>query len=443
MSSEANPDLPQPGGQGTGASDPSAAPPQTERASEPSSSNWKRFTILFLGGQAVSLFGSALVQFALLWYVTMGTQSGAMVTVATIVGFVPMVILAPIGGVLADRMNRRFLIVGADALVALSTLGLLLAFAAGYGSYTLVFTVMAIRAFGGGIQGPAVSALLPQIVPSDKLGKVNGYNASIQASVSLFAPMAAGALYAFASIEWILAIDLITAAIGIGILLLFVRVPLHKGAAAASEQSGLRDLKDGVAYIRAHVLVRKLIGYFALVNFFITPLALLTPLQVTRTFANDPKYLAAAEMAFGVGMFLGGLLIGSWGGFKSRVTTIGAALAATGTLTAVLGLPVLFAVYLATMFVLGVLLPAINTPTITILQLAVEERFMGRVFSVISMIGTGALPLAMLIFGPLSDRVSVEVLLIVSGAILAALGIAMLLDKSARRLEPTLADLPS
>lgn len=400
-----------------------------------------RLTVLFLGGQAISLFGSGLVQYALLWYITMGTQSGGMMTIATLVGFVPMVLLMPFGGVLADRMNRRHLIAGADALVALSTLGLLIAFVLGHGSYTLVFVAMALRAFGGGIQMPAVSALLPQIVPGEHLGRVNGYNTSVQSAVNLVSPMIAGALFAFASIEWILMIDIVTATIGIGILLLLVKVPAHAAASSAAEQSGLDDLREGVKYVHNHRFVRRLMGYFALINFMIAPLAFLTPLQVTRTFANDPLYLAAAEMAFAIGMFIGGIVIGTWGGLKSRITTAGLAIAACGVIGILLGIPLNFILYLLWMFLCGVVIPAFNTPAITALQLATEERFMGRVFSVVGMIGTAAMPLGMLIFGPLADVVSVELILIVTGVLLTASGAAVAFDRKLRELEPA-AELP-
>lgn len=403
----------------------------------PDAGEWKKTTVLFLSGQAVSLFGSSLVQFALLWYVTMGTQSGGMMTIATIVGFVPMMLLAPFGGMWADRMNRRFLIAGADAVVALSTLALLLAFLAGYGSYGLVFAAMAVRAFGGGVQMPAVSALLPQIVPVQHLGRVNGYNASIQSAVTLVSPMVAGALYAVASIEWILMVDIVTAAIGICILLFLVNVPPHAAALEKPAQSGMRDLLDGLKYVRGHRFVRRLMGYFALINFMIAPLAFLTPLQVTRTFANDPAYLAAVEMAFAIGMFFGGIAIGTWGGLlKSRITTTGVAIAITGVTGVLLGIPINFVIYCVWMFVCGLVIPAFNTPAITMLQMAVEERFMGRVFSVVSMIGTGAMPLGMLAFGPLADYVSVELILIVTGALLVVSGAVLLLDRTARDLEP-------
>ncbi|MFT3945307.1 MAG: MFS transporter [Ancrocorticia sp.] len=410
-------------------------------APSPTGRSWKRLVIFFLGGQAVSLFGSALVQYALIWYVTMGTQSGGMITVATLVGFVPMMLVTPFGGVWADRMNRRFIIAAADGLVALSTLALLVAFLAGYGSYMLVFAAMAARALGGGIQGPAVGALLPQIVPAQHLGRVNGYNTSIQAGVNLVAPMAAGGIYAFATIEWILAIDIITAIIGIGILLLLVKVPAHERAQASAEQSGFQDLKDGVRYIHRNELLRRLIFYFAAMNFMITPLALLTPLQVTRVFANDPIYLSIMEASFAVGMLVGGIVIGSWGGFKSRITTIAISMIATGAIGIAIGIPITFWLYCTWMFLCGVLLPGVNTPAITILQLSTEEQYMGRIFSVVNMIGIAAMPLAMLIFGPLADRISIETIIIATGIAIMLLGIVLLRDRRARELEPSAADL--
>ncbi len=410
-------------------------------APSPTGGSWKRLTIFFLGGQAISLFGSALVQYALIWYVTMGTQSGGMVTIATLVGFVPMMLVTPFGGVWADRMNRRFVIAAADGLVAVSTLALLLAFLAGYGSYTLVFIAMAVRALGGGVQGPAVGALLPQIVPAQKLGQVNGYNTSIQAGVNLVAPMAAGGIYAFATIEWILAIDLITAVIGIGILLLLVKVPAHERARVAAEQSGFQDLKDGVRYIHRNGLLRRLIFYFAMTNFLVTPLALLTPLQVTRVFANDPIYLPIMEASFAIGMLIGGLIIGAWGGFKSRVTTIAISMIATGVLAVAIGIPITFWLYCTWMFLCGVVLPGVNTPAVTIIQLSTDEQYMGRIFSVVNMIGIAAMPMAMVIFGPLSDHMPIETILIGTGIAIVALGIVLLRDRQAHQLEPSAADL--
>lgn len=105
--------------------------------------NWKNKTALFLGSQTISLFGSSLVQYAITWYITLTTQSGVMMTVSILCGFLPAFILAPFAGVWADRYDRKKQIIYADALVAASTLFLAIMFMNGYGALWLIFVVWA------------------------------------------------------------------------------------------------------------------------------------------------------------------------------------------------------------------------------------------------------------------------------------------------------------
>lgn len=118
-----------------------------------------------------------------MWYITLTTQSGIMMTIAIICGFVPTFILSPFAGVWADRYNRKMLIIISDSAIALATLVLAILFLSGYESLWMLFAVYVIRSIGTGIQGPAVGAILPQIVPQEHLTKVNGINGSIQALV--------------------------------------------------------------------------------------------------------------------------------------------------------------------------------------------------------------------------------------------------------------------
>ncbi|HEX2980121.1 MAG TPA: MFS transporter, partial [Anaerolineaceae bacterium] len=175
--------------------------------------NWKKNTVLFLTSQTISLFGSFLVQYAITWHITLETQSGVMMTLSIISGFLPTFFLSPFAGVWADRYNRKLLIILSDSLIAVSTLVLAVLFLMGYDSIWLLFAASAVRAVGAGIQSPAVSAFLPGLVPEDQLTRVNGINSSIQALVTLVSPMASGALLAMATIEAIFFIDVVTAAI--------------------------------------------------------------------------------------------------------------------------------------------------------------------------------------------------------------------------------------
>ena len=406
------------------------------RANPREQQHWSSQVSWFLGSQAVSLLGSGLVQYALLWHLTMDSQSGQVMTLATIFGFLPMVALAPFGGVLADRYSRRLLIAGADALVAVSTVALFVAFLTGHGTYWMIFLIMAVRGLGQGVQLPAVGALLPQITPPEHLGRVNGFNSSIHATVTLVSPLLAGALLSVAPIQWVLLLDVVTAAAAIAIVLILVRVPVHEGADAARGVHPLRDIASGLSYINRHRFVRRLLAYFAMLNFLAAPVSFLTPLQVTRTFANEVWRLTAIEMAFAVGMMLGGVLVGWWGTRTRRVTTIGAAVVVLGALTVALGLPVSFVLYNLWMFLSGLFLPFMSTPAMTMIQLSVEDRFMGRVYSILMMVSVAAMPLGMVVMGPFADTVSVEFLLVVTGSVMMLAGIAVLTDRRARAGEP-------
>jgi DHA3 family macrolide efflux protein-like MFS transporter len=388
--------------------------------------NWKNKTVLFLGSQTISLFGSSLVQYAITWYITLTTQSGAMMTVSILCGFLPTFILSPFAGVWADRYNRKRLIIYADALVAVSTLFLAIMFFNGYQSLWLIFAVSGIRAVGTGIQSPAVGAILPQIVPTEKLTRVNGINASLQSSTMLVSPVVSGALMSLSSVENIFFIDVFTAAAAISILLFFLKIPLHAKAGEKQTVGYFHDLRMGFDYIRNHPFVKRLFVYYAVLFVLVSPVAFLTPLQVTRSFGPDVWRLTAVEIAFSVGMMGGGAVIAAWGGFKNRIYTMAMASVMVGAGTLALGVTSLFGLYLAFMGLTGLAVPLFNTPATVLLQEKVEEDYLGRVFGVLTMISTSMMPLGMLFFGPLADHIQIEWVLLATGTMLAAQGFFLL-----------------
>ena len=383
--------------------------------------HWKRDLALFMSSQTISLLGSSLVQYAILWHITLQTKSGAMMTLYIICGFVPTFILSPFAGVWADRYDRKRLIILSDAMIALVTLGLALAFMAGYEAIWLLLAGAALRAVGSAVQGPAVGAILPQIVPEDKLIRANGLNGSIQSAIMLVSPILSGALLTLASLELIFFIDVVTA--GIAILVLFVlRVATHAKATQKQESGYFTDMMEGFRYIRDH---RYLVSYFAYVGFFlflISPAAFLTPLQVARSFGEDVWRLTAIEMVFSLGMMAGGVLISSWGGFRNRMHTMIASNLIMALCAIALALVPSFWLYLLVMGVFGISMPLYNTPSAVIIQEHVEPDFLGRVFSVLTMLFTSIMPLAMLLFGPIADTIPIEWLLLGTGGIMLVLG---------------------
>jgi DHA3 family macrolide efflux protein-like MFS transporter len=374
--------------------------------------------IIFLLSQTISLFGSSLVQYAILWYITLNTQSGFMMTISIICGFLPTFFLSPFAGVWADRYNRKILIMLSDLFIAAVTLLLAILFLIGYGSMILLFVMSAFRAVGTSIQVPAVGAFIPQIVPESKLTKINGINGSIQSTVMLISPMISGALLSIATIEIIFFIDVVTAVIAVGVLLLFLKVPSHAKAQRAQKVSYLKDMDDGIFYIRGHAYVKKYFIFCAFFFFLVAPVAFLTPLQVTRSFGNDVWRLTSIEIAFSIGMMLGGLIIASWGGFKNKIYTMTFSSFLVGGCTFALGVVPIFWFYLLFMCIVGISIPFFNTPSTVLLQQEVEPDFLGRVFGVFGMISSSMMPLGMLIFGPIADIIKIEWLLIGTGFLL-------------------------
>ncbi len=384
--------------------------------------DWQKKAAIFLSSQSASLLGSMLVQYAIIWHLTLETQSGAVLTIATIAGFLPQILLLPFAGVWADRYPRKLLIISADLLTAVSTLVLAIFFLMGYRELWLIYLLSAVRSVGGGIQAPAVGALLPQIVPMDRLMKVNSINGTLQPFIMIIAPVVAGAMLSVSTLESIFFVDVVTAAIAVG-LLLMLRVPPHQKAAEAQQTGYLDDLKEGLRYIGQHALIKRLFFFFAISFFLIAPVAFLSPLLVARSFGEEVWRLTANEITFFGGSILGGVIMTAWGGFKNRVRTIGFAFILWGVLFAGLGIARDFIFYLVLMTLSGLPMPFMNASIVTLLQETVDPNVQGRVFSVQGLIMSTVMPLGMLFFGPLADVVSIELLLVVSGVPMALAGL--------------------
>jgi DHA3 family macrolide efflux protein-like MFS transporter len=391
--------------------------------------NWKKNTILFLTSQNISLLGSMLVQYAITWYITLKTQSGIMMTISIICGFLPTFFISPFAGVWADRYDRKLLIILSDSLIAVSTFIMAILFIMGYGSIWMLFVVSAVRAIGEGVQMPSVGAFLPAIVPMDKLTRVNGINSSIQSLVILVSPMLSGVMLTVAAIEAVFFVDVVTAAVAVSIMILFLHVPAHGKALQDQKLNYLGDMYEGIKYIKNHNFIKTLFIFCAVYFILIAPLAFLTPLQVARSFGNDVWRLTIIEVVYALGMMLGGLIMASWGGLKNKLHTMVLSTFVIAVSTFVLGLIHVFWIYTFMMGIIGLVLPAFNTPFTVLLQQKVEADFLGRVFGVLTMISSSIMPLAMIGYGPVADFIKIEWLLLVTGLLMLVQSFVMLKNK--------------
>ncbi|OTW84434.1 MFS transporter [Bacillus toyonensis] len=375
--------------------------------------NWRMNIILFLTAQTISLFGSSLVQYAIIWYITLTTSSGAMLTISTVCGFLPQIAISLFAGVWIDRYDRKKMIMLSDGIIAIATLILAILFLTGYKSIWMLFIVLLIRSAGTGVQTPAVNALIPQIVPKDYLMKVNGINSSITSLIMFLSPAVSAVILSVTSIETTFFIDVITAIIGISIMFI-IQVEGHANV-GVKQKSNLQGIKEGFAYLKENVCMKRLLVLLIIIMILISPAAFLTPLMVTRSFGAEMWRLTASEMTFSAGAAAGGVLIAAWGGFRNRMHTTALACALYGLLMVGLGIAPVFIMYLVFNFLIGITMPCFNTPVTVLLQEKVDPVMHGRMFSLVQIANSCALPLGMIIFGPLADVFSVEVLLIYAG----------------------------
>ncbi len=385
-----------------------------------SASGWKRNAGIFIAGQFLSMFGSMLVSHAITWHITLREQSGSLIAVFTCAAMLPMVFVSPIAGVWADRYNRKYLVNIADAVIALITLFVAVFYMSGIQSIGLLLVAVMARSIGQGVQMPAVSALIPQIVPEEHLDRFNGIQSTAQSLTMFAAPMAAGALLTFLPIQYIFFIDVVTAVIGIATVFFFVKVTGVPDVQAhqAGAKAYLHEIAEGLRFIGSQSWLKTLFIFTAVFCVLASPAAMLTPLQVTRTFGEDVWRLTAIEIAFSVGMMAGGIAISIWGGFRNKVHTMVLSWLLFGAATVLFGVIGNFWVYLGVMLFCGCTMPLYNTPSMTLMQVKIPPNLMGRVFSVTAIINGIAMPLGTALFGPMGDAVKIEWLLIVTGILL-------------------------
>ena len=377
--------------------------------------NWKRKTLLFLASQCITLFGSMIVQMSIIWYVTMKTSSGGWVAAFTICSYLPQFLISFFAGVWADRYDRKKLIVLADGVITIATLIMFLVMPMISSDFVLLSALLVIsivRSIGAGVQTPAVNAVIPHLVPAEYLMKYNGINATIQSIVQFIAPAVAGTVLSIGTFRSTLFIDIVTALIGIGLLSCIL---LPKQEVSNDNISVFSEIKAGIHYSFSDKMIGKILIVYGLFILLSVPAGFMSALLVSRVYGDVYWYLTAVELVGFAGMALGGVLMGMWGGFKSRVKTFAFGLLILSIMTIGMGISPYFILYLVMMFVYSIALTMIQTATTTIIQENAQESMIGRVFGLMGAMYSGFLPVGMAIFGPLADVLPLQGLMVGSG----------------------------
>jgi DHA3 family macrolide efflux protein-like MFS transporter len=391
-------------------------------------------------GQSFSLLGSQLVQFALIWWLTKTTGSATVLAVASLIGLLPQVFLGPLAGALVDRWNRRVIMIAADSLIALSTLVLAVLFYKGSVLVWQVYLLMFLRSAAGAFHWPAMTASTALMVPKQHHARIQGFNQMLGGSVNIIAAPLGALLLELLPMQGVLAVDIGTAAIAV-LPLLFIRIPepqrSQKALPGTEKTSVGQDLRAGLRYIWEWPGAIWLMVIAMLMNMLLIPAIALMPLLVTKYFGGQAIHLATLESASGIGIVLGGLALGVWGGFRRRVYTslLGLFLLGLGSLAVGLTPASAFGIAVVAMFVLGFANPLTNGPVFAIIQSTVEPEMQGRVLTLLGSAAAAVTPLGLIIAGPIADAFGVRAWFIAGGVLTLLLGLAVVFIPSLLHIE--------
>jgi DHA3 family macrolide efflux protein-like MFS transporter len=384
---------------------------------------WKARFFTIYSGQALSLLGSQLVQFALIWYLTVKTESATVLATASLVGLVPHVVLGPIVGTLVDRWNRRLIMIISDGIIALATIVLAVLFALNQVEIWHIYLLMFIRSLAGGFHGNSMTASTSLMVPKEHLTRIQGINQMLNGGLNIVAAPLGALLLELLPIQGILGIDVVTAILAIAPLFLFA-IPqperIEKGDLQGDERPSVwQDFATGLRYVFNWPALLIVASMAVLINFLLTPAFSLLPLLVKDYFNGSAVQLSWVNAAFGVGIIVGGLLLSVWGGFKNKIMTSMLGLAGMGIGTLLMSQVPPTGIYIAVSaaLIVGVMQPITNGPIFAVMQSTVAPDMQARVFSLLSSAAAGMSPIGLLIAGPLSDKFGIQTWFMLGGTI--------------------------
>lgn len=402
--------------------------------------HWRKNINLFLTGQFLSGITSMIVQYAIIWYLTKETGSATILSFATLLGMIPMVLLSPFAGPLVDRWDKKRLLILTDIIVALFAMVLVVV---GTISDTfplwLVFVSLFIRAIAQTFQMPTIQSILPTMVPEEELTRINGQLGMVQSANFIIAPAIGAFLFTVIPINWLILLDVLGAVFGVG-LLVFVTIP--KVISQGETIHLLTDTKFGVKKLYENKGLWHIMLNGAVFTLLFMPAASLYPLMTMGYFGQNVGQAGLVEVVYSVGMLAGGAVIGFFGKWKDRMKPIFMAYVVVGTTIGASGLlpgtTQGFFYFLLLNAVAGFATPYFNTLLMAIIQQSYEPNVLGRVLGVFNSLMTLPGPIGLIFAGPLTDKIGVEKMFLIAGIGTLLCGIVLFLTPVARNYDKEL-----
>ena len=371
--------------------------------------------LFFWGGQLISLLGSSIIQFVIVWWIAETTESPIYVSIAFFLGSLPLVIIPPIVGVFIDRWNRKVIIAITDSLQAIITFLIILMFLNNIANIWLVMIMNFFRGICQAIHFPTVNAIIPIMIPKKHLSRMNAINYLSTGIIRVIGPIVAATLLAFFIIEQILWADIITFIIAI-VPLLLITIPLVTVNSKKTEKgSYLKDFKSGINILKSVKSFLILIVFISIINLLNMPFTTLMSLFVLIDHSGNAVSFALVSAFLQAGIVLGAIIASTKKHWKHKELIIlySVFIGIGGFLITTLAPTGNFLLMGIGALIHACMIPVANTMFLTILQTKVPPESQGRVFSIVISIAAAVTPLGMIISGPLAVLFGIRLLFII------------------------------
>lgn len=398
--------------------------------------NWKKIFAIIWTGQLFSLLSSTIVSFAIILWLSIETGSAEVLALAAVFALLPQSVLGLFSGVFIDRWNRKIIMIVADLFIASCTLILAFIFYMGEPVIWQIYLLLSLRSVGTAFHAPAMQAAVPTLAPESQLVRIAGINQSIQSVCNIAGPALAALFISVMDMAWVLMLDVAGALIACGSLAL-ITIPNPVKNNPDTKTGMLNEMKEGFRAISSKTGIVWLFVFSILATFFIMPISVLFPLMTLNHFSGNAYQMSFVEVAWGVGMLLGGLLL-SMQKLKTRnvvllnlmYLVLGGAFLFSGMLP-----PTGFTGFMALTFIGGISGAIYFSLFTVILQTQIDQGLLGRVFSVYMSLAIFPSMLGLLGTGSVADGIGVTNAFIFGGGVIALIGVLSLMTPAVMKLE--------
>ncbi|MFX0210592.1 MAG: MFS transporter [Candidatus Hodarchaeota archaeon] len=385
----------------------------------------------FLSGQLASLLGSSVVQFAIVWWITLTAKDdpaladnvGLILGIASFLGFAPMVVTFIFAGVFVDRWNRKVLIGAVDGLQALVSALLVYLFLIGEATILYIFIVLFVRSVAQGFHRPALDAIIPLLIPREKLTKVNSVEYLANGLIFIVGPIVGAIVVEVVGLDnmgLIISIDVFTFVMAIIPLVLITIPDITLSKRTSTEKTSFKhDFMEGIGFLKTNSGLLSLLVTFTICNFVLTPIFVLSPLIVYDYLKGGNAYILALSLAFfQFGATVSSLILTQKTLFTDNVKGVVYSQTIVYFCLFLLALSVITGniyLFLFVALLRGICLPIMNVHSQNIWQTVVPPELQGRVMSMRKIIAWGLNPVSMLLSGYLADAIGPTAIFLIGG----------------------------